>query len=56
MQINDHFVCFFLLLKEAAESFTVGLFEDANMCAIHARRATVMPKDMKLAKRIRGDK
>ena len=43
-------------LQEATESYIVGLFEDTNLCAIHARRVTIMPKDMKLAKRIRGEK
>ena len=41
-------------LQEAAEAFIVGVFEDANLCAIHAKRVTIMPKDMVLAKRIRG--
>lgn len=40
-------------LQEAAESFLVSLFEDTNLCAIHAKRVTIMPKDVKLAKRIR---
>ena len=43
-------------LQEAAESYIVGLFEDTNLCAIHAKRVTIMPKDMKLAKRIRGER
>ena len=34
----------------------VALFEDTNLCAIHAKRVTIMPKDMQLAKRIRGDR
>jgi len=42
-----------LALQEAAESYLVGLFEDTNLCAIHAKRVTIMPKDMHLAKRIR---
>lgn len=45
-----------LALQEAAEAFLVGLFEDTNLCAIHAKRVTIMPKDMQLARRIRGDK
>jgi histone H3/H4 len=44
-----------LALQEAAESFLVGIFEDANICAIHANRVTIMKKDMDLARRIRGD-
>ncbi len=43
-----------LALQEASEAFLVGLFEDTNMCAIHAGRVTIMPKDMQLARRIRG--
>lgn len=41
-------------LQWAAESYLVGLFEDTNLCAIHAKRVTIMPKDMQLARRIRG--
>jgi histone H3 len=43
-------------LQEAAEAFLVGLFEDTNLCAIHAKRVTIMPKDIELARRIRGVK
>jgi histone H3 len=43
-----------LALQEAAEAHLVGLFEDCNLCAIHAKRVTIMPKDMQLARRIRG--
>jgi len=42
-------------LQEAAEAYLVGLLEDTNLCAIHAKRVTVMPKDVSLAKRIRAD-
>ena len=42
-------------LQEAAEAYLVGIFEDANMCALHANRVTIMRKDMDLARRIRGD-
>jgi histone H3 len=45
-----------LALQEAAESYLTGLFEDANLCAIHASRVTVMKKDMELARRIRGER
>ena len=41
-------------LQEAAEAFLVHLFEDTNLCAIHARRVTIMQRDMQLARRIRG--
>lgn len=44
-----------LALQEAAEAFLVGLFEDTNLCALHAKRVTIMPQDMKLARRIRGE-
>lgn len=43
-----------LALQEATEAFLVHLFEDANLCAIHAKRVTVMQKDIQLARRIRG--
>lgn len=43
-------------LQEAAEAYLVGLFEDTNLCAAHAKRVTIMPNDMILARRIRGDK
>lgn len=41
-------------LQEASESYLVGLFEDTNLCAIHAKRVTIQPRDMQLARRIRG--
>ena len=44
-----------LCLQEAAEAYLVRLFDDANLCAIHARRVTIMPKDIFLARRIRGE-
>ena len=44
-----------LCLQEAAEAYLVKLFDDANLCAIHARRVTIMPKDILLARRIRGE-
>ncbi|KAI0410754.1 histone-fold-containing protein [Xylaria grammica] len=43
-----------LALQEAAEAFTVHLFEDCQLCAIHAKRVTIMQKDMQLARQIRG--
>ena len=42
-------------LQEAAENFTVGLFEYINLLAIHARHVTIMPRDIQLALHIRGD-
>ena len=44
-----------LCLQEAAEAYLVRLFDDANLCAIHARRVTLMPRDIMLARRIRGE-
>jgi histone H3 len=43
-------------LQEATEAYLVALFEDTQMCAIHAKRVTIMPKDMQLARRIRGER
>ena len=45
-----------LCLQEATEAYLVGLLDDANLCAIHARRVTIMPKDIQLARRIRGER
>ena len=45
-----------LALQEASEAYLVGLFEDTNLCSIHAKRVTIMPKDMQLARRIRGER
>ena len=45
-----------LALQEAAEAYMVSLFEDTNLCAIHAKRVTIMSRDVQLAKRIRGDR
>jgi histone H3 len=42
-------------LQESSEAYLVGLFEDTNLCAIHAKRVTILPKDLQLARRIRGD-
>ena len=42
-------------LQEAAENFIVGLFEDVNLLVVHAKRVTVMPRDIRLVLRIRGD-
>ena len=43
-------------LHEAAESYLVGMMEDANLLAIHAKRHTIQPRDIQLARRIRGEK
>ena len=42
--------------QEATEAYLVGLFEDTNLCAIHAKRVTIFPKDIQLARRIRGER
>ena len=43
-------------LQEAAEYYLVTLFEDTNLCAIHAKRVTIMPTDLRLARRIRKER
>ena len=43
-------------LQEATESYLVGLLEGSNLCVIHAKHVTIMPKDMQLACRIWGEK
>jgi histone H3 len=43
-------------LQEASEAYLVGLFEDVNLCTIHAKRVTIMPRDIQLARRIRGER
>ena len=43
-------------LHEAVESYLVGMMEDANLLAIHAKRYTIQPRDIQLVRRIRGDK
>merc|ERR1711973_992100 len=45
-----------MALQEACEAYLAGLFEDTNLCAIHAKRVTIMPKDIQLARRIRGER
>lgn len=44
-----------LALQEAAEAYLISLFEDTNLLAIHAKRVTIMPKDLQLARRVRGE-
>ena len=43
-------------LHEASDSYLVGMMEDANLLAIHAKRYTIQPRDIQLARCIRGDK
>ena len=45
-----------MALQEAAEAYLISLFEDGNLCAIHTKHVTLMPKDIQLARRIRGEK
>jgi histone H3 len=45
-----------LALQEAVEDYHVHLFEDTNLCAIHGKRVTIMPKDIQLSRRIRGER
>merc|ERR1712025_1145119 len=45
-----------MALQEATEAYIVSLFEDTNLCAIHVKRVTIMPKDIQLARRIRGER
>lgn len=45
-----------LALQEASEAYLVSLFEDTNLCAIHAKRVTIFPKDIQLSRRIRGER
>ena len=46
----------FQALHEASEAYLVALFEDSNLLAIHAKRVTIMPRDVQLARRIRGER
>lgn len=45
-----------IALQEASEAYLVALFEDANLCAIHAKRVTIKPQDIQLSRRIRGER
>ncbi|KAL4493923.1 hypothetical protein ABPG72_021940 [Tetrahymena utriculariae] len=45
-----------LALQEATEAYLIGLFENTNICAIHARRVTIMTQDLHLARRIKGER
>ena len=44
-----------LALQEASEAYLINLFEWTNLCAMHAKRVTIQPRDMQLARRIRGE-
>ncbi len=43
-------------MQEATEAYLINLFMDANLCCIHAKRQTIMHRDIQLARRIRGEK
>lgn len=43
-------------LQESVEAYLVSLFEDTNLCAIHAKRVTIQSKDIQLARRLRGER
>ena len=45
-----------LVIQEVAEYYLVGLFENSNLCCIHAKHVTIMPKDIQLAHQIRGER
>ena len=45
-----------MALQESCESYIIGIMEDTNLCSIHAKRVTIMPKDVQLARRIRGER
>ena len=53
LRFQSHAIC---ALQEASEAYLTSLFEDTNLCAIHAKRITIMPKDIQLARRIRGER
>ena len=60
MQVGKYNMCFqghaaIIYLQEAAEAYVVGLMEDANLCTIHAKWVTIMPKDIQLACHIWGE-
>jgi histone H3 len=53
LRIQSHAI---MALQEASEAYLTSLFEDTNLCAIHAKRVTILPKDIQLAQRIRGER
>jgi histone H3 len=56
MDMDYHFQSTAVLaLQEASKAYLVGLFEDTNLCALHAKRVTIMPKDIQLARRMQGE-
>ena len=59
LEVGKYELCFqgsaIICLQEAAEAYMVSLMEDANLCTIHAKRVTIMPKDIQLAHHIQGE-
>jgi histone H3 len=53
---SSHTLTVPVALQETSEAYLVELFEDTILCAIHAKRVTIMPKDIQLARRIRGER
>lgn len=45
-----------LALQEASKAYLIALFEDTNLCAIHGKCVTIMPKDLALAQHIQGER
>ena len=45
-----------MALQSSSEAYLTGLMEDTNLCAIHAKRVTILPKDIQLARRLRGER
>jgi histone H3/H4 len=43
-------------VQEATESYVISVLSDTNLCAVHAKRVTVMPRDLQLARRLRGER
>ena len=56
LEVGKYDLCFqghtILCLQEATEAYLVGVMEDTNLCALHAKRVTIMPKDIQLAQHI----
>ena len=59
LEVGKYDLCFqgntILCMQEAAESYLVGLLEDANLCTTHVKQVPIMPKDIQLAWCIHGE-
>jgi histone H3 len=44
------------VIQEATESYVIGILANANLAALHAKRVTVMPRDLHLARRLAGER